>query len=59
MAAIDNGKFIHDMFYTKHDNEKHIFATRWIIDGKIRFVSVDMYEPGKDGEASFSHVRDN
>jgi hypothetical protein len=49
MSAINNGKFIRDMFYTKTDNANHIFATRWVIDGKMRFVTVDDYEPAKDG----------
>jgi GH43 family beta-xylosidase len=59
MAAINNGKFIRDMFYTKKDNANHIFATRWVIDGKIRFVTIDDFEPGANGKSVFSTAKDN
>lgn len=47
------------MFYTKVDNDKHIYITRWLLDGKPRFVSVDDYVPGYEGVSKFSSHRDN
>jgi hypothetical protein len=47
------------MFYTKKDNNNHIYATRWFIDGKTIFVTVDDFVPGSNGRSSFAKARDN
>jgi len=41
---------------TKQDNEAHIYVTRWLIDGKPRFVAVDEWIPGSGNTPSFSKV---
>jgi len=35
------------MFYTKSDNSGHNYVLRWMIDGKIRYVSTDDWIPGR------------
>lgn len=49
LADIRKGEPIIDMFYTKKDNDKHVYITRWLLDGKPRFVSVDDYVPASAG----------
>ena len=40
----------------KTDNYKHVYVTRWMVDGKPRFVAVDDYVPGSGKIPSFSQV---
>lgn len=44
------------MFVTKTDNSKHVYVTRWLMDGKPRFVAVDEWIPGSGSWPSFSKV---
>jgi len=47
MANIRNGEPIRNVFVTKQDNDAHVYVTRWLIDGKPRFVAVDDWIPGR------------
>jgi calpain-15 len=45
LANIRNGEVIKNAFVTKQDNAKHIYTTKWFIDGAVREVSVDEWIP--------------
>lgn len=38
----------------KQDNPNHVYVSRWLIDGKPRYVAVDDWIPGKDNKPSFA-----
>lgn len=59
LANIRNGELISNMFYTKNDNANHIYATRWIINGKPIFVTIDDFEPGTPARSVFSTAKDH
>lgn len=42
------------MFMTKTDNEKNVYVTRWLLDGKPRMIAVDDWVPGSGSRSSFS-----
>jgi len=46
LANIRKGEPIRNIFETKTDNDKHVFVTRWLLDGKPRYVAVDQWIPG-------------
>lgn len=46
------------MFMTKANDPNHIYVTRWFIDGRPVYVSVNDWLPGKGRYESFSHSRD-
>nr|BCU92808.1 cysteine protease 2 [Cryptocaryon irritans] len=48
LANIRNGQIIKDIFMTKGENKKHIYTTRWLINGKPRYVSVDDWTVGRE-----------
>lgn len=56
LANIRDGELIKDVFETKEDNEDHIYITRWMINGKPRFVAIDEWIPGRGKTPSFSKV---
>lgn len=49
LAYLDNGYYIRNMFMTKPNDPNHIYVTRWFIDGRPVYVSVDDFLPGKNG----------
>ena len=46
LANVANGDFVKEAFNTKVDNANHVYVTRWLIQGKPRFVAVDDWVPG-------------
>ncbi len=54
LAEIRKGQIIKDAFVTKKDNSKHVYITRWNLEGKTQFVSVDDKIPGNKGKAIMS-----
>jgi hypothetical protein len=54
LVNIRGGEIIKDLFETKVDNQKHVYVTRWLINGKPRFVAVDEWVPGSGKSPSFS-----
>jgi len=44
------------MFITKTDNDAHVYVTRWLIDGKPRYVAVDEWIPATEKTPSFSKI---
>lgn len=58
LTNIRQGEQIKKAFITKTDNDKHVYITRWLLDGKPRFVAVDDWVPGSNGKSSFSHQTD-
>jgi len=41
LANIRNGALIHDIFETKEPNSKNVYVTRFMVNGKPRYVAVD------------------
>lgn len=61
LANIRNGELIKSFFVELPDYKNkvnlpknNVYVTRWLINGKPRYVSVDDWVPGKDNEPSFS-----
>jgi len=60
LANIRNGELIKNIFETPVDNPNHIYVTRFMLNGKPRFVAVDEWVPGNRYGPSFSSsVGDN
>ena len=54
LANVANGDFIKDAFKTQTDNDNHVYVTRWLINGKPRFVAVDDWVPGSSKRPAFA-----
>lgn len=54
LIGIRKGEVLRNAFITQKDNDKHVYVTRWLIDGKPRFVAVDDWVPGSDTSLSFA-----
>ena len=54
LVNIRGGEIIKNLFETKTDNDKHVYVTRWLINGKPRYVAVDEWVPGQGNTPSFS-----
>ena len=45
-----------EAFNTPQDNANHVYVTRWLINGKPRFVAVDDWVPGDANGMAFAQV---
>lgn len=48
-----------NFFFFKNDNLKHVYVTRWLLNGKPRFVAIDDWVPGSGSGSSFSHLKED